>query len=401
MLVVVGPLVLCYPRESQPWRRSWRHDVAMTTFVSLFGAAGPLGTFELDQYGSTMTIGRDPSADVCLTDPDRAISRRHVTLRANDEIVELSVVSATGVVETSAGTLLPGARAQLQVGDRFWFGPFTGVVRASDMPAQPDSQGPAAFDIDRMQSQASSEAYHSALVSEDPFEDWDDPLLGTEPSCASERPPRTDWGAVDLSGRQPSWAAFSQGLGVPEVLQFQPSQAEALGAALRVLFDGFTALSSAQSEFTSGLRAGEGHADGNTAANTGSAAAYTHWVGRFAAPGEGPQEAVHALRHALEALRSHFPALRSAVEAVLDGTLAEFSPDHLERPQPNEGNRVMSMLRTRQPWRAYRERHAQLSARRNEWRDEMLAKYFWQAYFSSRSDSERGGVSTTEQDENI
>ncbi|MFN7309383.1 MAG: FHA domain-containing protein, partial [bacterium] len=63
-------------------------------------------------------FGRDARADVSLSDPDKAISRRHFALSVEGDGVELRVLSTVNGVETSRGEVAVGASIRLQAGDR-------------------------------------------------------------------------------------------------------------------------------------------------------------------------------------------------------------------------------------------------------------------------------------------
>ena len=78
----------------------------------------------LDPSGAELTLGRDPSADVTLIDPQKHISRKHLTLRQSADGVELRIISELNGIETSRGPAQPGQRTTLLDGDHFTLGPY-------------------------------------------------------------------------------------------------------------------------------------------------------------------------------------------------------------------------------------------------------------------------------------
>ncbi len=78
----------------------------------------------LDPSGAELTLGRDPSADVTLMDPQKHISRKHLALRQSGDGVELRIISELNGIETSRGPAQPGQRTTLLGGDHFTLGPY-------------------------------------------------------------------------------------------------------------------------------------------------------------------------------------------------------------------------------------------------------------------------------------
>ncbi len=93
---------------------------------SLLRITGPNVTREvaLDPSGVEVSLGRDPAADVCLPDPEKSISRKHIAIRQGQGAVEMRVVSSVNGVETSRGTIQPGQAFSLAIGDHFTLGPY-------------------------------------------------------------------------------------------------------------------------------------------------------------------------------------------------------------------------------------------------------------------------------------
>ena len=57
-----------------------------------------------------LVLGRDTDCSVCLPDPERNISRRHLSVWNQDEQLHFHVLSVVNGVEIPGGELPPGAR---------------------------------------------------------------------------------------------------------------------------------------------------------------------------------------------------------------------------------------------------------------------------------------------------
>ena len=64
-----------------------------------------------------LILGRDSDCAVCLPDPEREISRRHLSVWNEGDQLHFHVLSVVNGVETSAGELPPGARGELPPGE--------------------------------------------------------------------------------------------------------------------------------------------------------------------------------------------------------------------------------------------------------------------------------------------
>src|SRR3954447_2159430 len=64
-----------------------------------------------------LILGRDSECAICLPDPDRNVSRRHLRLWNEDGQLHFHVLSVVNGVRPAAGDLPPGARGVLAPGD--------------------------------------------------------------------------------------------------------------------------------------------------------------------------------------------------------------------------------------------------------------------------------------------
>ena len=80
-------------------------------------------TVTLDASSAPLVVGRDPSAALCLPDPDRSISRKHVSLHCELAPVPgvlVTVLSAVSGVSSSRGEIAPGHTLLLRAGELNW-----------------------------------------------------------------------------------------------------------------------------------------------------------------------------------------------------------------------------------------------------------------------------------------
>lgn len=157
----------------------------------------------LEVGGAPVTIGRDPSATIHLSDPERMLSRRHVSLMSSGSAVQVTVVSSVNGVITSQGELAPGETGQFGLGDTLTLGAYTiriesaaPVAEALSVPSRGDT------DFDPFLAMFSGGQNPSSARTEDPFESMGvtpaphvkpsegDPFaaLKTTPACEPDRP---------------------------------------------------------------------------------------------------------------------------------------------------------------------------------------------------------------------
>lgn len=99
-------------------------------------AEHPVAAKRLDE--GTMRVGRDPGADLIVSDPDREVSRTHLELIREGRRIALRPLGANGVF-LPCGTELPREQdAPIAPGERVSFGKFTIEVTEA-----PEEDGPA------------------------------------------------------------------------------------------------------------------------------------------------------------------------------------------------------------------------------------------------------------------
>jgi hypothetical protein len=120
-----------------------------------------------------LILGRDTDCAVCLPDPERNVSRRHLSVWNDGEQLHFHVLSVVNGVATAAGELPPGARGILQPGDALLLSAFRLTVApvAASEPASQDEDPWAVFEREAAQLAAAAPG-ESTTPEEDPFGDW-------------------------------------------------------------------------------------------------------------------------------------------------------------------------------------------------------------------------------------
>ena len=82
----------------------------------------------LDASSAPLIVGRDAAASVHLPDPDKSISRKHVSLQYEQSLppaILATVVSTVSSITSNHGELAPGQKILLRSGDSLQIGPYT------------------------------------------------------------------------------------------------------------------------------------------------------------------------------------------------------------------------------------------------------------------------------------
>jgi hypothetical protein len=120
-------------------------------------------------------LGRDSDCAVCLPDPERNVSRRHLSVWNDGDQLHFHVLSVVNGVTTTAGELPPGARGVLQPGDAIVLSAFRlTVAPAQAVEAGKEDDDPwAVFEREAAQlAAAAAPADPTTAPDEDPFGDW-------------------------------------------------------------------------------------------------------------------------------------------------------------------------------------------------------------------------------------
>lgn len=369
----------------------------MRTIVRLETEGGLEREIELDLAGTAVTIGRDLSADIALTDPDRFVSRRHVTIRQDGGAVEMRVLAASDV-ETSLGPVRPGGFARLGDGDFFWLGHYRATIEmvGDGMRRSAANSLREGYPFDAFGEPMSAHLpdgdsgnadVRDPFASDDPFGDWEDDFLPRSP------PPLHDPPAVDDDGRvagsvagdtaEATWSSLFRGLGLSTSHPVDAKSAELFGATVRAIMQGLMDLSDARIAFEReiGVLRGAEAAEGDSGPLRAVRSAQDLMQHLLCASADGvSQSTARAVQQTVGELSIHGQAMLSGLRAAIEGVLREFEPDRLESVLMPQGPKALRMLRERRIWSAFRDHYRRNAIHGDQWFDKILDRYFAETY---------------------
>lgn len=335
-----------------------------------------------------LVLGRDADCGICLPDPRRNVSRRHLAVWCVADELHFRVVSVVNGVDLPFGEAPPGARGVLPHGQMLRLGDYrllSSAVAAQQTPASVDEDDPWAA-LERESSgfggapagQPASMAAAPASPDEDPFGDWGfDSGFGAE----ADAPPATGGSAAAGSGA--GLDAFFRGAGLdPQQLgALSTGELEEAGKLVRMALLGLLTLHASKAELKRDLRAEDrtmlATADNNPLKADGPDEARLRYLlgGRSASMGFIRPE--RALGELLQELHRHDLAMAVAARAVVEGTLRDLAPAALKTTLPAGGGLLFGGARL---WDAYVKLHEERGADLPGWLQQLFGKYFTQAY---------------------
>lgn len=333
-----------------------------------------------------LVLGRDAECGVCLPDPQRTVSRRHLAVWNEAGELHFRVLSVVNGVEMHFGEAPPGARGVLPAGQVLKLAEYQVTVAPIEAaPPEPEEDPWAVFDRDGSGIAAVPEAVRASLASAspeaDPFGEW-----GFETTLGPGGP---QGGGLDASklGVATDLAPFFRGLGLDpqRVGPLSEGELEAVGQLVRAAVAGILELRQATTNVTQELKA----EDRTMVAAQDNNPLKAEWPletklqylfgGRAAATGfVAPQRALNEL---LTDLVSHELAAGTAARAAVGGTLAEFAPAQIKARLLGGGAKLFEAARA---WDAYGRYYAQQGEQMPEWVQRMLDKYFTAEYLQER-----------------
>lgn len=331
-----------------------------------------------------LVLGRDADCHICLPDPRRNVSRRHLSVWCVDGELHFRVLSVVNGVELPFGEAPPGAQGVLPHGQLLKLGDYR-VLSATALPAQEEdpwavlereAPGFGATGSPSTPRAVSQPASLGAEVEDDPFGEWGfDSTFG--PDARANNPTATQAGAAD-SGI----AAFFEGLGLnPQQLgPLGSGELSDMGKLVRMALLGLVQLHAARAGLKRELRAEDrtmlAQEDNNPLkAELTDEMRLTYLLGgRNASVGFIKPEL--ALAELLAELRAHDGAMGMALRAAVEGTVRELSPASI-RKSLGSSSRLFESARL---WEAYAKLHEDQAADMAQWLDRLLGKYFTAAY---------------------
>ena len=333
----------------------------------------------LEPGDPALIIGRDTDCAICLPDPDRSVSRRHLSVWNEGEQLQFHVLSVVNGVQLDAAELPPGARGVLAPGAVLGLSTFRITASPAVATAPPPQES-----IDtwaRLQLEAERLAPEGA----------------TTPRSPSEEDPFGDWGfqstfgpgtAGQGSGSDPLSAAsdlqaFLTGLGLDPSSTAALTRAElkTVGRLTRLALLGLLQAS----EAAAGTRR-DTRADDRTTAEKRElnplrmdtpleTKLYYLFGGAAASAGFMPPD--RAVAEIAAGLVAHEQAMGQAVPDALRGVVTDFDPEALKKRLLGGGGRLFESARA---WEAFARDYAERVAAEPAWVQQLLDRHFARAY---------------------
>jgi predicted component of type VI protein secretion system len=344
------------------------------------------GTRTLKAGQAQLVLGRDADCDICLPDPQRNVSRRHLAVWLEDGELHFHVLSEVNGVEMPFGEAPPGARGVLAPGQTLKVGDYELTAEpiedgSADAPADPwavfDRDGSGVAPVPpaaRVSFAAGQTGGFSVPASpeDDPFGEW-----GFETTFG----PGGD--ALEAGGLHAGdVSAFFRGLGLEgNAGALSDGELESIGRLVRILVLGVLELHTNTSNVKQDLRA----EDRTMVATRDNNPLKTDWPsetklrylfgGRLAAVGFSSPE--RAVRELVVELIAHNNASGAASRSALESTLKEFAPSALKAKLLGGGTKLFEGTRA---WDAYCKYYDEHGADMPKWVQRLLDRYFTEAY---------------------
>ena len=356
----------------------------MTLELHIIGQG--LDTLRMVRPGETeLVLGRDADCGVHLPDPERTVSRRHLAVWNVAGELHFRVLSSVNGVDMPFGYVPPGGTGVLEPRQLMKIGEYTMDVRLSAAAADHDpwavfAEAGEASDATLprgalVAGQREEVAAPLLSAEEDPFGDW-----GFESTFS----PDADGSGLPAVAQGPGTselASFYKGLGldIGKISRLSPAELEAAGRAVRAGLVGLFDLYASRS----GVPPREDGAplvpvqDNNPLKNQWTEQTKLQYLfgGRSESIGFVSQH--RALTEVVSELLAHDAAVTAATRDVLESTLQEFAPDALKDRLLGAGTKLFEGSRA---WEAYLRFYAGKSEDVAAWVEQLLDKYFNEAY---------------------
>jgi predicted component of type VI protein secretion system len=325
-----------------------------------------------------LIIGRDMDCAVCLPDPERNISRRHLSVWNDADELHFHVLSVVNGVDAAAGALPPGARGVLATGDMLRLSGF----RISVQPV-PDLLDEAAAPRDAWSEFARAAAQlvpdNSAetvpgTADADPFGDWGFQSTFGAGAAGNALDGNAQQAAADLH-------PFFVGLGMDGSQSMTNGELEMLGRLTRIAMQGLLqaaqAAAAARKEDAAGERTlTQGSEFNPLRMDTPLDAKLSYLFGGEAAAA-GLLSPDRALAQIASELVAHQQAMPDAVLEVIQKLLEEFEPEALKKRLLGGSTRMFESARA---WDAFVRYYGEQLGANPGWTQQLLDRHFVRAY---------------------
>ncbi|RYY99123.1 MAG: type VI secretion system-associated FHA domain protein TagH [Comamonadaceae bacterium] len=325
-----------------------------------------------------LVLGRDADCTVCLPDPERNVSRRHLSVWNDGDALHFHVLSSVNGVEMGELEIPPGARGVLPAGQALTLSAFQLAVQP--VPDADTIVDPWA-DFER---EASAMTATMPLMPGDAVAEEDDPF-GDWGMFGDTFAPNAAGGALQADGLAPATdlRPFAAGLGLdPERLAaLTQGELETIGRLTRIALSGLLQSLQAATGSRQALRAEEGTTvqprDANPLRMDMPIEARLQYLlgGKVAAAGFMPPD--RAVADVVNELVAHQQAMAEAVPQAVESVLQEFDPEALKARLLRGGPRLFEAARA---WEAFVRDHAEQARQPGQRVQQLVDRHFASAY---------------------
>lgn len=336
----------------------------------------------LEQGEPALVMGRDNDCAICLPDPERNVSRRHLSVWNEGGQLHFHVLSQINGVDIATGELPPGSRGILGPGDVMALSSYR-IVVAPVVPVPPPVASAPAADADpwsEFERQAAElvpdgpETVPAPLDGDDPFGDW---------GFYSTFGPGAPGGSLDASALQPAadLQPFLRGLGLGGQRGYTQGELETIGRLTRIALQGL--LQAAQA---AAIARRDTRSDDRTMAEPRElnplrldspveTKLYYLFGGQAAAAGFVPPDI--AVAQLVTELGAHQHAMGEAAREAVQAIVEEFEPEALKKRLLGGGARIFESARA---WEAFVRDYAERHGKGPQWVEQLLDRHFARAY---------------------
>lgn len=331
----------------------------------------------VEEGDPALVLGRDTDCAVCLPDPERNISRRHLSVWNEGGQLHFHVLSVVNGITTAAGELPPGARGVLACGEAIALSAYRIEVGVASTSASAERPGDDWSEFERQAAQLGRDG-DGATVPAVP--DADDPF---EWGFHSTFGPDSGRGDLDAEALQPAHdlQPFLRGLGLQPQAGITQGALENLGRVTRVALQGLLQAAQAAAVARQDARSEDRttaevrelnplHLEGTIEDKLGYL-----FGGQLAGPGFLPPE--RALAQLAGELAAHQHAMAEAARHAVQAVVQEFDPEALKQRLLGGGARIFESARA---WEAFVRDYAERRAKADEWTAQLMDRHFARAY---------------------